>query len=140
MRLLLDTNVVASGLLWNGAPAQLLESAKNNLVELCSSRILLAELARILRRDKFSKAVSASDLTVDDLVLGYVELVTLITPLEIPPTILADPDDDHVLACAIAAQADYIVSGDRHLLALEQFKNITIVTAARAVQLINSGE
>jgi uncharacterized protein len=137
MRLLLDTNVVASGLLWNGAPAQLLESAKNNLVELCSSRILLAELARMLRRDKFSKAVSASDLTVDDLVLGYVELVTLITPLEIPPTILADPDDDHVLACAIAAQADYIVSGDRHLRDLKSYQGIRIVAAADAVATIN---
>lgn len=140
MRLLLDTNVVASGLLWSGAPARLIETAQDNLTELCTSRVLLAELTRILRRDKFSKAVTASGMTVTDLVLGYAELATLVTPVEIPPTILSDPDDDHVLACAIAAHADYIVSGDRHLLALNQFQNIPIITAASAVQIIRTNE
>ena len=54
-------------------------------------------------------------------------------PAAITPTILDDPDDDHVLACAIAAQADFIVSGDRHLLDLKEYQGILIVTSVEAV-------
>lgn len=134
MRLVLDTNAVASGLLWNGAPARLIDASMADEVELCTSRILLAELARILGRAKFAKAVSATGLSVDDLVMGYAELATLITPTPIQPTILRDPDDDNVLACALAAEADLIVSGDKkHLLAIKSYENIPIITAAEAV-------
>ncbi len=136
MRLVLDTNVVASGLLWNGAPAQLLDAARADEVELFSSRVLLAELTRILRRAKFGKAIAASGLSLDELVLGYAELVTLVTPANIPPTILRDPDDDHVLACTVAANAELVVSGDRDLLEIKTFREIRIVGAAEAVTLI----
>ncbi|MDO8413910.1 MAG: putative toxin-antitoxin system toxin component, PIN family [Gallionellaceae bacterium] len=58
MRLVLDTNIVASGLLWNGPPARLIDAAQADEVELCTSRILLVELARILQRAKFSKVIA----------------------------------------------------------------------------------
>ena len=73
---------------------------------------------------------------IEGLVLGYAELATLVDPLPIPPTILADPDDDHVLACALAAQAELIVSGDRHLLELGVFQGIEIITAAQSLERI----
>ena len=136
MRLTLDTNVVASGLLWDGTPAQLIDAAQAGEVELFTSRALLAELVRILQRAKFSKAIAASGLALDDLVLGYAELATVVTPASILPTILADPDDDYVLACALAAQADLIVSGDAHLLNLKTYHRIRIVSATEALALI----
>lgn len=136
MRLVLDTNVVVSGLLWHGAPAELLDTAKRDETELCTSRILLAELTRILQRPRFAQAIVASGLGLDELVLGYAELATLVQPEPIPPTVLDDPDDDHVLACALAAEADYIVSGDRHLLALQRFKDIPIVRVIEAVEAV----
>lgn len=58
MRLALDTNVVASGLLWDGSPAQLIDAAQTGEVELFTSRVLLAELTRILRRAKFARAIA----------------------------------------------------------------------------------
>ena len=138
MRLVLDTNIVASWQLWNGTPARLIDAAQADEVELCTSRILLVELARILQRAKFSKAISASGSSADELVMGYVELATLVTPAPIQPVVLRDPDDDHVLACALAAQADLIVSGDKDLLVLKQFRGMRIVTAAQAVKIIAS--
>jgi len=137
MRLVLDTNVVVSGLLWNGSPAQLIEAAQADEAELFTSRTLLAELTRILRRAKFAKVIAASGFSLDDLVLGFVELAALVTPEPIPATVLNDPDDDHVLACALAAKADLIVSGDRDLLTLKAFREIPIVTAAEAVRALN---
>ena len=135
MRLVLDTNVVASGLLWDGRPAQLVDAAQTGEVELFTSRVLLAELARIFRRAKFARAIAASGTSLEDLVLGYAELATLVTPAPIPPTVLTDPDDDHVLACALASNAELIVSGDRDLLSLKTFRGISIVTPAEAVRI-----
>lgn len=138
MRLLLDTNVVASGLLWNGAPAQLIDAARAGDLELFTSRTLLAELARILSRVKFSKAIAATGFPCDELVLGYAELAIVLNPAPVPPTVLADPDDDHVLACAVAAEADMIVSGDRHLLDLGGgYQGIPIVTPAEALRVVS---
>ena len=134
----LDTNIVASGLLWNGTPARLLDAAQTDKVALFTSLILLAELTRILRREKFSKAIAASGLTLDALVLGYAELATPVTPVPIAPMILDDPDDDHMLACALAAQANLIVSGDHHLLDLKTYQGIRIVTASEALQLLTA--
>lgn len=137
MRLVLDTNIVASGLLWNGLPAQLIDAARADEIEIFTSRVLLAELTRILCRAKFAKTIAASGLPLDELVLSYAELATLVTPEPIPATVLNDPDDDHVLACALAAKADLIVSGDRDLLALKSFREIPIVTAAEAAQALS---
>lgn len=139
MRLVLDTNVVASGLLWDGRPAQLIDAAQAGELELFTSRVLLAELTRILRRAKFAKAIAASGASLDDLVLGYTELVTLVTPAPIPPTVLNDLDDDHVLACALASNAELIVSGDRDLLSLKTFRSIPIITPAEAVRIVTAG-
>jgi uncharacterized protein len=136
MRLLLDTNVVVSGLLWNGTPAQLIDTARRDEVELCTSRPLLAELSRILQRTKFAKVITASGMTLDQLVLGYAGLATLVVPAKIPPTVLNDPDDDHVLACAVAAKTDLIVSGDSHLLDLMAYQGIPIETPAEALRRI----
>jgi len=138
MRLVLDTNIVVSGLLWNGAPAQLIDLARIDEIELFSSRVLLAELTRILRRAKFGRAITASGMTLDELVLGYSELAALVMPADIPPTILRDPDDDHVLACALAAEVEWIVSGDRDLLDIGAFRGMPIVSAAQAVSIVAS--
>lgn len=137
MRLVLDTNIVASGLLWNGTPAQLIEAAQADEIEVFTSRALLAELTRILRRAKFAKAIAASGLSLDDLVLGYAELAQFVHPAPIIPVVLRDPDDDRVLACALAAQADLIVSGDADLLNLKAYQGVPIVTAAEAMQVIS---
>jgi predicted nucleic acid-binding protein len=59
-----------------------------------------------------------------------------VTPLEVPPVIAADPDDDHVIAAAVAAEADLVISGDRHLLTLGTHQSIRIVTPVEALGLI----
>lgn len=61
-------------------------------------------------------------------------MAAVVVPAIIPPTIVDDLDDDAVLACAVAAEADYVVSGDLHLLKLKQFRNIPIVTPTQAVE------
>lgn len=140
MRLVLDTNVVASGLLWSGVPAQLLDAAQIGEIEIFTSAFLLAELAGILSRAKFAKVLAATGLPLEELVLGYAELATLVAPAAIPLTIAVDPSDDQVLACAVVGKADLIVSGDKHLHGLGgRYNGISIVSPADAVRIIEAG-
>ena len=60
----------------------------------------------------------------------------LVAPASIRRTVPDDPDDDHVLACALAAQADLIVSGDAHLRNLKRYQGMRIVAAAEALEII----
>jgi len=68
----------------------------------------------------------------------YVAIVETVVPEPIAPAVIADPDDDHVLACAVAAVADVIVSGDTDLLDLAMYQGIPIVTAVEAVTRLSN--
>jgi putative PIN family toxin of toxin-antitoxin system len=131
MRAVADTNVVVSGLLWHGASRQVLGHARAGQVELFTSPMLLVELEDVLLREKFARRLAAAGVNPRDLLLGYASLATVITPPPIEQAVVADPDDDAVLACALAARAEVVVSGDRHLLTLKVFQGIPIHTPAR---------
>ncbi len=137
MRLVTDTNVVVSGLLWLGNPGRLLEAAALGQVTLYTSPVLLAELAATLNTPKLSRPVIRSGLTLDELLDRYLNVAIVVQPAAVPRVVPDDADDDQVLACALAANAELIVSGDRHLLTLGgQYQGIPIVTPAQAVPLI----
>ena len=136
MRVVLDTNVVVSGLLWGGVPRQLLQAAREKQLQLYTSTTLLLELTDILGRAKFTRKLAAAQLSIDQLVERYTLLATVVHPAVITPTILDDPDDDQVLACALAAKAKAIVSGDRHLLDLKQYQDIPVITPAETLKRI----
>lgn len=133
MRVVADTNTVVSGLLWQGPPRKILDAARKGQFELYTSVALLTELEG---REKFAKRLAIADITPRELVLGYAALATPVTPLAIPAVILDDPDDDAVLACALAAQAEVIVSGDRDLLGLKNYQGIDILTAPKLLARI----
>lgn len=87
----------------------------------------------MLRRPKFARRLVLAKVTPQILVVGYALLARLIIPTAIGPEVEADPDDDAVLACAVAARAEVIVSGDSHLLAIESYEGIPILTASQLV-------
>ena len=122
-RLILDTNVIVSGLLFGGVPQKILKLAITGRVEVATSPDLLEELERVLLY-KFPQARKA--------VRGSLEALQAITLLFIPSqrvdAAADDPDDNRVLECALAAKADLIVSGDKHLLHLKQFRNIPLLS------------
>lgn len=136
MRLVLDTGVVFSGLLWRGTVYQLLTALRRRPeVKLSSSATLFAELADVLSRPESAEQLSLIGKTANDVLEDYASIVEFVEPAEISRT-SPDPDDDAVLACALAAQADLIVSGDSHLLNLKTYQGIPIVGAAEALKQI----
>lgn len=133
LRLVLDTNVVASALLWGGSPRLLLQAARDKRVLLFTSMPLLAELTDILGRPKFGKKIEASLLTVDQLVDHYAALTTLVRPTP-TPRIAPDPDDDVVIGTALAAKGA-IVTGDKPLLSVDEYQGVRLMTVASALLL-----
>ena len=133
MRLVLDTNTAVSGLIWGGVPGQLIDAAAAGTAQIISSVPLLGELHDVLFRKKFTVKLAEQGVNAADLFEGYAALVELVDPADIGPVILADPDDDIVLATAVAGNAAAIVSGDAHLLGIGEFRGMPIVTPAAAV-------
>ena len=139
MRLVLDTNVVASAILWGGSPLLLLQARREKRIDLYTSTALLEELTDILGRRKFEKKIAASLLTIDQLVDRYAELAQGVRPTAIP-RIAPDPDDDVVIGTALAAQADLLVTGDRLLLSVAKYQGVRIVRVAEALQNLAAKE
>ena len=138
MKVLLDTNTVISGLLWGGLPRRLMSLANtpNTTVRLYTSPILLLELERTLLKPKFAARLIAHGVTASQLVTRYEGICRIVSPASVPRIVRTDPDDDHVIAAALAAQVNLIVSGDRHLLEIARHQDITIVTTAQALTFI----
>ena len=135
MRLVLDTNIVLSALLWGGTPYRLLQLAMDGEVQLFTSPVLAAELRNILVRAHLAVKLAEKGTTADAVTALYLEFARAVSPLSVPRVVPDDADDDHVVACAVAAKADIIVSGDKHLLNLREYQGIRMLTAAQAVQL-----
>src|SRR5262245_25130522 len=100
-----------SALLWRGPPYRLLEAVRRHpRLQLYSSPALIEELTDVLTRPAAAKRFSALGKTAREVLADYLEVIELVEPAEIAPVVIHDPDDDHVLACALAANADMIVS------------------------------
>ena len=133
VRIVADTNTIVSGLLWSGPPQELINAARAKRITLYSSVALTAEFAEVIGREQFAKRLRAARLSAAELVSDYARLAKFIIPADINPTVAGDADDDQVLACALAASADAIVSGDKHLRNLKTYQNIPVINAVEAL-------
>jgi uncharacterized protein len=139
VRAVIDTNVLLSGLLWPGKPHRLIEEVRAGALAFVSSPALLAELAEVVARPKFKSVLARSGID-PELMLAQVRLLAeIIDPPPLPEPVSRDPDDDVVLALAVVARADLIISGDQDLLVLGAYAGIPIVTPAEAISLISNG-
>lgn len=130
---MLDTNVIVSALLWTGAPHALLHAARTGTAVLVSSPALIEELRAALARPKLAPRITDLGTSAGELMESRLRRLVVVEPATVEPVIAEDPDDDRVLACAVAGRARCIVSGDRHLLDLKRYRRIVIRTPAAAL-------
>lgn len=139
MRIVLDTNLVFSALLWRGATHRLLSLLRDHpAAQLCSSPTLLEELSEVLTRPAATRQLAVIGRSPRDVLADYLAIIELVEPQPLPQPVCRDPDDDHVLACALAATADLIISGDRDLRDLGTFGDIRILSPTEALAAFTS--
>jgi putative PIN family toxin of toxin-antitoxin system len=118
-------------LLWRGIPHWLLRLAETGELSLVTTPAIMEELREVLGRPKFILRIRALQTSVAELMKSLLIVVEVIPDLPIEPVIKRDPDDDKILACAIATQADWLISGDDHLLSVKRYKGISIVSPSQ---------
>jgi len=134
LKAVFDTNILVSAWFWEGNESKLIESVEEGIVHGYSSRQLIEELCRTLRYPKFN----LSQDEVESIRSYYLLLFKIASPKQAINIILEDPGDNMVLECALEAEADYIVSGDHHLLNVGEFRGVKIVTAAELLKIIST--
>jgi uncharacterized protein len=134
VRAVVDTNLLVSGLLWDGGPAELMAAARSGTFRLCTSEFLLSELGNVLGRAKFATRLASRGVTVEAVLASLRSICEVFDPTPMPiPSELRDPKDLIVLACAMSAGVDAIITGDKDLLVLNPFNSIPIITVAEAL-------
>jgi uncharacterized protein len=139
MRLVIDTNLFVSAVFSAvGAPRQLLDAARAGLFDLYTSEVLIAELLEVLNRDKHANRMAKADFTAAEFIDDLRRIATAVpTPLNPPRIVPTDADDDHVVSAAVAAYADFIVSGDKtDLLNMRHASGIPIISARDALERV----
>src|SRR3989338_8247037 len=131
MRVVLDTNILISALFWRGNPYNVVLNALKKKYVLYLSQEILNELGEKLRiKFKFP----------EDKIRNHIEILRengKVTKPDVKLDIIReDPDDNKFLECAVSCNADFIVSGDKHLLKIKEFKGIKIVTAKQFLDLV----
>lgn len=130
LKIVMDTNVLVSALVFGGKPRSVLETAIEGRAKLILSEVLLEELTGILEGPKFRYPRKVTQ-TIRDLLISIAEVVTPSVEID---RIVRDPDDNRILECAVEGCADFIISGDLDLLELGEFRGIRIRPPARFVR------
>ncbi len=129
LKAVLDTNQFISGLIVKeGVPAQVLDVWHRGVFTLLTSSAILAETREVFSYPRIRKKYRLSQQDIDDFIT-QVEKAAVLTPGRLALSVVKeDPDDDMILACAVEGGADYVVSGDPHLLKMRSYEGIPIVT------------
>lgn len=137
MKVVLDTNVLVSVVLTNsGPPAAIIRSWRAGRISVVISPALLQELADVLGRARVRAQVRMLPDDEREFLAGLVDRTLVVIPTETINVVTADPDDNRVLEAAVEGEADYVVSGDRHLLDVGEYSGIPVVTPARFVAIL----
>jgi len=140
MRVVVDTNVIISAVLWLGTPHRIIELAEQKRITLCMTQPMLDELREVLERRKFRRYLQARQTSVEEILSLLVPLIELYPSIGTVDVKLNDPDDAIFLICAVNANAAYLVSGDDHLLRLKQLEKIIIVNPSDFVRIVESNK
>jgi putative PIN family toxin of toxin-antitoxin system len=125
-RVVLDTNILISAIVFGGLPRKILEMVIVGSVNCSLSFAILDELRDVLQRSKFGFSPQQAATVIDELQ----DICEILNPPRRIRTIKADPDDNRILECAVEAQAMCIISGDNHLLELGKYREILIYSPA----------
>ena len=132
-KVVLDTNILISAIVFGGKPRQVLEAAVKGQIQLVLSDEIIKEMRGVLEGKKFQYPKEITDLIIQEVET----LADIVKPKERITDIEKDPEDIRVLECAQEAHADYVVSGDVHLLDIKDFKGTKIMTPEKFLDTLD---
>ncbi|MEK7083484.1 MAG: putative toxin-antitoxin system toxin component, PIN family [Patescibacteria group bacterium] len=135
-RVVIDTNVLISGIIQkSGFPFKVVKLWEDEVIVLITSIATIEEAERVLNYPKIRKRYALTNDDISRTVSNLLKYSVLVEDPPIPNVIEQDPDDNKILATALAGKADYIISGDMHLLTLKNYRGIEIVTPKRFCEI-----
>jgi putative PIN family toxin of toxin-antitoxin system len=136
IRAVLDANVLVSGIVTEGVPRNVLRAWRAGHFHLVASLATLNEISRVLRYPKIARRHRWSEAEIHAFMEGL-EALAILTPGRLHLNVVAaDPSDNRYLECAIEGEADYLVTGDRHLLDLGVYQEVEILPPREFVELL----
>ena len=124
MRLVLDTNIFISAIIFGGNPRKVRETVISKKNRLLTSNAILDELVVVLTSDKFQFSVENAERIRQALR----NIAEVIRPDQRLDVVKRDPSDNRIIECAVSGGADCIVTGDKDLLVLKSYRGISILT------------
>lgn len=137
-RAVLDANVWVSALLWGGKPAAVIKAAEEGKVDIIVSEAIVGEISQVLAYPKLAKVYQAEGLRHEELIEAVLRVVKFVEVTKKVNVVAEHPADDKYIECALAVGADYIVSGDKHLLKVGSYKKTRIVSVNEFLKIIES--
>lgn len=134
-KVVLDTNVLISAVLYGGNPRTVLEAALSGAIEVSVSQDIIQEFQAVLLRPQFGLTVQF----VHSVVAELTSLAEWVVPEKHHKIVTEDLSDNLVLDCAIAAGAQYLVTGDSHLLRVEKYQELRILTPQAFLEVLQGG-
>ncbi|MBW4685266.1 MAG: putative toxin-antitoxin system toxin component, PIN family [Komarekiella atlantica HA4396-MV6] len=128
MRVVVDVNIWISALLWGGVPDKVVILAQKQTITIFASDALFLELETTLRRPKFQSKIQSLNLNLEDVIEATKDVLQFCPTISVDAPQLRDQKDSIILAAAIAANAEAIVTGDLDLLVLIEYNGIPILT------------
>lgn len=127
IKVVLDTNMLVSALLFKGDLSKIVDLWKNRIIAPVFSQETFREFKSVLEYPKFSLSGQEIKVIIEEEVLPYFEVINIASKFN---GACRDPDDDKFISCALAASSDIIVSGDKDLLNLGNYKSVRIISAS----------
>ncbi len=126
MKIVADTNLLISSIFWNGSPYKIVQQALNQEIEIFISKYILDEVRKVLTDPKEKFRLSKKE--IEDVIEGILLYAKIIEPKTTTDVVKRDKKDNPIIACALDAQANFIITRDKDLLTIKQHAGIKIIT------------
>lgn len=134
IRVVLDTNILVTALLFKGELSRIVEGWQRGKIVPLISKETFVELKTVLEYPKFSLSHAEIESIIEQEILPFFEVVKISHPVR---GLYRDPEDDKFISCAIAGEADFIVTGDKDLLDLRKYQSIKMIQASDFLNLFD---
>lgn len=139
-KVVLDANVWVSALLWGGKPAEIVRAAEDGKVCIVMSEEIIGEISQVLNYPKLRKMYQDAGLRHENLIEAVLKVVKFVKVTEKVNVGVEHPADDKFIECALAASADYIVRGDKHLLKIGEYKKTRVLSVSEFLVILEAKE